>query len=370
MKTKNLFLTALCALSLGLLFTACKDDDGGQSGPTSIALNRAVILNEGSYGYNNSNLISFDWSKKDGQITDCIYTEQNGKQLGDTGNDIITFNNRMAVAVNGSNYLTMLDSEGKELSRISFADGVDGHQVQVRNVIEKDGYLYVSTYGGLLLKVRVNADKLELAADYVNIGTNLEWLCELNGKIYVVVAGPYPNNDHRIAIVPVNNFNTEAVTYADVMYNPDQMIVAGGRLYVQGYGNYDYPFGEYDPATGTYTQKGNATAWGAYKKTLYLANSVTMDWVHYTTTLSAYNTATGENNTEFFKDVPEDLEEAFVYNISVNPYNGDIYVCTSDYVTDGQIYIFSADGNYTGVEFLSGGLNPNKIVFLKVIANV
>ncbi|MCR4994405.1 MAG: hypothetical protein K6A32_03355 [Bacteroidales bacterium] len=370
MKLRNFYLATLCVLSLNLMFTACSDDDDDawKDGAT-VELNqkRAFILNEGSMGYNNSNLIYFDWSAP-APAANCIYTQQNGRQLGDTGNDIITFDGKMAVAVNGSNYVALLNGSAVELSRVSFANGVDGTAVQVRNLVYDDGALYVTTYGGMLLKVRVSGNTLTFKNEYVNIGANLEGICEEDDKLYCVVAGTYPNNDSRIAIVPENNFTTSAVTYADVMYNPDQILEVDDHIYVQGYGSaYDYPFGEYNAKTGKYTQIGNATAWGADddREMLYIANSVT-DWSTYltSTSLSAYNVKTGVMNDSFFTNVPDAVGSTFVYSISVNPYNGDIFMATSDYVTDGTIYQFDSKGAYKA-SFTAGGLNPNKIVFLR-----
>lgn len=370
MKLQSLFLTALCAIGTGFIFTACSDDDANddwqQGAKVELSQTRAFILNEGSMGHNNANLIYFDWNTK-AVNTECIYTQQNGQQLGDTGNDIIAFEGKMAVAVNGSNYITLLNGSGVELSRMSCVSmNADGADPQVRNLAYADGYLYVTTYGGFLYKVKVDANELVFSG-YLNLGANLEGITIADNKIYCVIAGQYPENDERIAIVPLDNFKDDAVTYAKVMYNPDHILSVDGRIFVQGYGQaYDYPFGEYNTSTGEYVQLGNAVAWAAGEKVIYLANSVT-DWTTYvtTTTLSVYDLATGQLRTDFFSDVPAAITSAFVYSISVNPYNGEIFVATSDYVNDGVVYCFSADGTYKNMSFSSNGLNPNKIVFLK-----
>ena len=370
MKLRSLFLSALCALSVGAVFTSCSDDDDDdawkEGSKVELAQTRAFILNEGAMGANNANLTYFDWSTNTPNPS-CIYTQQNGQQLGDTGNDIITFEGKLAVAVNGSNYVTLLNGSAVELSRVSFAQGVDGTPVQVRNLAFADGHLYVSTYGGLLLKIRVNGNALEFNGDYVSIGTNMEGICAQGGKLYCVVAGAYPENDSRVAVVPVNDFKTEAITYTEVMYNPDNILAVDGHVFVQGYGPYyDYPFGEINTTTGEYLLKGNATAMAGADGALYIAYSLT-DWNTYatTTSLSRYDLATGKTDNAFFTKVPEEITTSFVYSISVNPYTGDIYVATSDYTTNGLVFVFNKKGEWTGNMFSAGGLNPNKIVFLK-----
>lgn len=371
MKLRSIFLSALLALSVGAVFTSCDDEDDSWRDGSQVDLpaTRAFILNEGSMNSNNSNLICFDWSKQgSGYISqNCIFSQQNGRQLGDTGNDVVAFYGKMAVAVNVSNYVALLNGSGVELSRVSFANGVNGTPVQVRNLAFYKNHLYVSTYGGLILKVAVDGNSLAFKGEYVNVGANLEGICEQGGKLYAVVAGAYPENDSRVAVVPADNFKTEAITYVDVMYNPDNIVAADGHVFVQGYGPYyDSPFGEINTANNTYSLLGNATAWGATDGALYLAYSVT-DWTTYatTTSLSKYDIATGKTDNRFFSKVPAEVTNAFVYSISVNPFDGTIYVATSDYTTNGQVYVFSKDGEWTGTVFSAGGLNPNKIVFLR-----
>lgn len=364
MKTRSFILSAMSALAIMAGFTSCSDDDEDNSwkngSKVELARTRAFILNEGSMNQNNSNLIYFDWLTGDIDES-CMYRQQNGRQLGDTANDIITYDGKIVVAVNMSNYVALLNGSGVELSRVSFANDYS-ELGQVRNLVADDGYLYVTTYGGYIVKIRINGDKLEYVGN-VCVGTNLEGICEEDGKLYAIVAGAYPNNDSRVAIVDVRTFNS--VTFGDIMYNPNNIIEEDDHIYVQGYGTaYDYPWGEYNPQTNIYTQIGNATAWAAGDDILYLANSTT-DWTTYETNteLYSYSTKTGAVNKSFFKSIPADVAKTFVYSISVNPYNGDIFMATSDYVTDGKIYQFGKDGAYKG-QFSAHGMNPNKIVFL------
>lgn len=366
MKIRSFILSAMGALAVVVGFASCSDDDDDYDGSwqngskVELAQTRAFILNEGSMSHNNSNLIYFDWTT--GQVnSSCIYAQQNGKQLGDTANDIITYDGRIIVAVNGSNYVALLNGAGVELSRVSIANDYP-ELGQVRSLVADDGFLYVTTYGGYIVRIRISGDRLEYAGN-LNVGINLEGICEEDDMLYAVVAGEYPKNDSRVAVVNTKSFNS--VTFGDVMYNPDMIVEEDGHIYVQGYGNYDYPWGEYDPITKKYTQIGNATALAAGDDVLYLANSVT-NWNTKTTSteLYSYNTGNGAIDKTFFKNVPSEVKTAFVYSISVNPYNGDIFLATSDYVNDGKIYQFSKNGTYMG-QFSSYGQNPNKIVFLR-----
>ena len=362
MKFSKLTLASLSVLTLALGFSSCSSDDSwdttGDGKITFESSSRAFILNEGSMNKNNSNIYYFDWSSAEPKVGE-LYQTQNGRMLGDTGNDIITVGNEVVVAVNVSNYVALLDGYGVEQSRVSFENYKN--LGQVRSVCYGGGYVYVTSYGGYVSRLQVRGGKLTYV-DSLRVGVRPEDVEVLDGKLYVTLQGKN-YDDNRLATV-ASDFKT--VSYTTVMQDPVRVRASDGRLYVNGYGaSFNNPWGMVDPATGKYTELGHATALGFGKGMIYLANSVT-DWNTYktSTTLSAYNTATGTTDTAFFKNVPSAIATMSVYSISVNPFNGKIYMATSDYVSDGTIYVFNAQGSYE-TSFTAGGINPHAIVFLK-----
>ena len=64
-----------------------------------------------------------------------------------------------------------------------------------------------------------------------------------------------------------------------------------------------------------------------------------------------------------FKNAPAELATSSVYGVSVNDETGDIYVMTTDFTNNGQVYHFKSDGSFAG-KFAATGINPRKIVFL------
>lgn len=364
MKFRKLYLAA-ALLATSFTFTACDDDnEWNPKGDGNVEFTtpaRAFILNEGNMNSNNSNLIYFDWSTGVVNGSD-LFVAQNGKQLGDTGNDIITVgNNRLVVAVNVSNYVTLLDGYGVEKSRVSFEQYKN--LGQVRSIDEENGIVYATSYGGYVSRLRIQGDQL-VYMDSLRVGDRPEDVVEQDGKLYVTLQGAH-YDDNRMAVVS-SDFRT--INYVTVMQDPAKIYKDNGKIYVTGYGAmYDNPWGVYDPSTGAYTELGHASVVGMGGDAIYTANSVT-DWNTYatTTTLGAYNVKTGEANANFFKNQPAELATTNVYSISVNPYNKKVYLATSasDYVGDGTVYVFDAQGNYE-TKFSSHGANPNQIVFLK-----
>ena len=361
---KHLKYFALLVLAVVAGFTSCSDDvDWDPSGGGKVVMtsrDRAFILNEGSMNKNNSNIIYFDWASGKVDST-CIFAQQNGRQLGDTGNDIITVDgNKIVVAVNVSNYITLLNEYGMETDNISFAKK---HPAlgQVRFVDAENDMLYVTSYGGYVSRIRIDGDKLQFV-DSLKVGDRPEDVVAHDGKLYVTLQGQN-YTDNRLAVV---NSDFKTITYSTIMQDPAKLYEDGDNIYVTGFGaSYDNPWGVYSTTTGKYTQLGNASAIDVNNGVAYCANSVT-NWSTYatTTTLYTYDAKTGATNKDFFKNAPTELASTSVYSISVNPYDGRIYVATSDYYTDGKIYVFNAQGNYER-EFSACGLNPHKIVFLK-----
>ncbi len=64
-----------------------------------------------------------------------------------------------------------------------------------------------------------------------------------------------------------------------------------------------------------------------------------------------------------FLQMPEELKTRIFYMLSINPENGDFYVGTTDYNTNGDIYRFKKDGTFIE-KFESGGVSPRAAVFI------
>ncbi len=364
MKLRNLMFSVLSALAVTATFTACSDDDEwnplDEGSKVYVAQARAFVLNEGSYQKNNAGITYFDWLA-DTTFNYDLFMAQNGKQLGDTGQDIIADDDCIYVTVYGSNYITKLNSLGVELARTKLPEELGS----VRYMVEEDDYLYVTCYGGYVAKVQTWDMKY---VSSVKVGDNPEYIVENEGKIYCTNSGM--GSDNRVAVIDLDKFTS--ASFMNVMTNPDHILEVNDRIFVQGYGEYDenwncdYPWGELNVKTGEFKQIGNASSWATYGDIIYLVNSVT-DWNTYTTTnyFSSYNTATNQlTETSYLKNMPKELGETSVYGMSVNPYNGDLYIMTSNFVSNGKIYHFDANGNFVK-EFDSTGISPRKIVFFK-----
>ncbi len=351
----------LCALLLGGSLTACSDDDddwsNDEGSKVELPRERVFILNEGAYEMNNAGITFFDPNGTMPTIADLYYT-QNDARLGDTGQDIIEYEKNIYVSVYGSKYITRLNAAGVEQARYSFTEA----QGAPRYMVADNGKIYVTLYSGNV--ARLDATTLAFEG-MVKVGNNPEQIIEEDDILYCLNSGW--GKDNRLSIIDTRTF--ASAENVEVFGNPDQIIEVGDKIIIQGYGgdypNYTYPVAVFDPVNKTYQEIGKGTRIAGYGNTVYVIYSET-DWDTYTTTNTfyTYNVQTGSvNNASFLKNAPAEVASGSIYMLSINEENGDIYIGTSDYTTNGDIYRFKNDGTFVE-QFESGGVSPRKAIFM------
>ena len=97
MKFRSLFFTALCGMAVSAAMVSCSDDSGYDpyelGSQVALPEHRGFVLNEGTYKNNDASISFFDAVNDTASSKECdLYFVQNKKQLGDTGQDIITYN--------------------------------------------------------------------------------------------------------------------------------------------------------------------------------------------------------------------------------------------------------------------------------------
>ncbi len=312
--------------------------------------------------YNNSHLNYFDYATHS-VYADDIYYAQNTQNIGDTGQDLIAYNDCLYLSVYGSNYIAKLNTYGVELNRVSFVDTAVG---AVRYLAASKAYLYVSSYddNGVGYVTKVNAETLDIVAS-VTVGSYPYQVLVSDGYIYCINSGW--GADNTMSIISESTFTvTESV---EVIYNGAMLAAVGDKIAIQGYGSYyDYPVVIYDKTAKTYTQIGTGSNIAANGNTLYVLNTQTdySNWpeVSSVTDVYTYN-ATTSTITENVLAIPDEMYDySSTYGIAVNEATGYVYILATNYsYSDGAVFYFDANGNYLG-NFASGGQNPSKIVFV------
>ena len=367
MKIRSLFFGVLAALALTAGFTSCSDDDDDNNGGLIIdpVVNEyALVLNEGSWGNNNATLSAFNWRSHEVFDAECVYKAINNQALGDVGQDIIRDDRgNIYISMFGSAYVCKLKNNGEEICRTYFNSCEMADLGQPRYLAIEDGFLYVSCYGDYVAKLK--ASDLSYVGK-VKVGNNPERFVIEDDVLYCTssVDESYVA-DNRLAVIDLKKF--DSAKFFTPMSNMDRILESNDRIFVQGYGDYyDYPWGEVNITTGEFTKLGNASCWAENDDVIYTVNSVT-DWSTYEVTnyFATYNTKTSQlTEGNYLKNAPAELLSASVYGMEFNPYTDYLYVMTSNFTTNGKVYVFDKNLNYVTM-FSTTGINPKTMVFFK-----
>ena len=358
--TKSLLLLLLSAAVCSL--NSCRKEEtgtpssgsGGGEGETAGTVKGFFLLNEGNMGSNKSTLDYYDYET--GVYTKNIYAERNPgvvKELGDVGNDIQIYGDKLYAVINCSHFVEVMDVRtAKHIKAVSIPN--------CRYVVFKDKYAYVSSYAGPVL-IDPNArlgyvarmDTTDLAViDTCVVGYQPEEMVIVGNKLYVANSGGYrvPNYDNTVSVIDLSTF--KEIYKINVAINIQKMrLDRSGNLWVSTPGNYyDIPSRTFvidtktDKVTDT-LEVPNANM--ALRGDSLLLYSATWDM---TTGKSAYSFTFIDTRTKkdagqnFIKD-GTDKNYTAAYEIAVNPDNGDFFVTDAkDYITPGKIYCYGSDG--------------------------
>ncbi|MCM1021980.1 MAG: hypothetical protein NC343_02185 [Muribaculum sp.] len=362
----KLYLTAIVAATLMTGFTSCSDNDDLPNQGSKVELpshHRVYILNEGTMNLNNSNIMLYAPTNTKLNVSEIFY-KQNNQRLGDTATDMIKYNDNIYVAVNKSNYMVKLSAAAVELARVTFTD-VPDLEGGVRYMTAEDGYIYATFYGGAVAKIK--ASNLKIEKVLTGLGDYLEGIVESDDKLYIANSCNSKWEYFRdIRVVDLRSFTLSNTI--EVAQNPRYMLEEDNKVFVISC--------DYSSATGYVLQQidirrnnevkviGNASSMAEYNDRLYIVNSLS-DWTTNTTTNTyyTYDIRSGAvSNNSFLKNMPAELASAHIYMIEVNDDNGDIYISTTDYVTNGTIYRFNRNGEFVE-SFDAGGQNPTCAIF-------
>jgi hypothetical protein len=220
MKKNALHIRQFIVLLLTVVFiTSCREDDPIlPSKPIEVNPWEKVtgdiygfyLLNEGNMGSNKASLDFYDYET--GIYHRNIFGERNPnevKDLGDVGNDIQIYGDKLYAIINCSNYLEVMDvNTAKHITKIAIPN--------CRYIAFKDQYAYVSAYAGPV-EIDQNARigyvaKIDTVSfkviDECIVGYQPEEMAIVGDKLYVANSGGYhvPNYDRTVSVIDLTTF--------------------------------------------------------------------------------------------------------------------------------------------------------------------
>ena len=352
----------IALLILGVWLSSCREDELiflSDSTKVSQPMVGSKItgfyqLNEGNMGMNRATIDYFDYTT--GYYTRDIFSERNPtivKELGDVGNDIKIYGNKVYAVINCSNYIEVFDVH----------TAIHVKEIRVPNcryMAFNGGKAYISSYSGPV-EINPNAEKgfvaeidtvtLELTRK-VEVGYQPDEIAVYDGKLYVANSGGYrvPNYDRTVSVIDLETF--KEIKKIDVGINLHRIkIDKRGYLYVSSRGDYyDTPPTLY--VIDTRTEK-------VVKETGIPVSDMWLDddLLYYYSV--AYNKYTGGNeitygilDTRTMEQISDkvitdgtDRDILIPYGIAVNPETKEIFISDAqNYVVTGYVYCYSPEG--------------------------
>lgn len=349
---------AMALLMLGMVsFTACDDEDDDLKKSSNKVI---YVLNEGSWNNNNASVSAID--PTDGSSYYYQFAAANGRNLGDTGQDILRYGGKIYIAVSGSNTIEVVD--GNSLTSIKTIKPESGKPGNPRGLAASDGKIYVSLYDGYVAKIDTTSLAFE---DSIAVGPNPEEITIANGCLYVAISdgwnsgNGYPNGKY-VSKIGLDSF--KVASKIDVIVNPNKMASdKSGNVFVISWGNYiDIPSTvQKIDKNDNVSVLGKATYMTCYENTLYTINapfgSPSIEYI-------SYNTISGSVESSSFISGTADEMPSNPTCVSVNPKNGNIligsYLTAADYLSNGYVYEY-ADGSFKAR--YNAGVGPRKILY-------
>lgn len=361
MRKYSLLFTGLVAV-----ISACRKDvevflneDTAVDTSSQNAFAGFYLLNEGNMGSNKSTLDYFDYST--GIFKRNIYAAINPtvpKELGDVGNDIAIYGNRLYAVINASKKVEVMDARtAKRIGQIDIPN--------CRYIKFHEGFAYVTSYAGPIeinpnyaqkgYVAKVDTATLAIVAKCI-VGYQPDGLEITNGKIYVANSGGYmgagntEKYERTVSVIDLATFTVDK--RIDVAYNLHHIKAdKRGNLWVTSRGDYKgLPSRLYfiDKTQQQVTDTLPIAASNFYLDgdSLYIYST---EWSYITysnvITYAIVNTLTREVVTRSFITDGTDEEIEIPYGILVHPVTKDIYVTDAgNYVSPGVLYCFTKTG--------------------------
>ena len=365
-------ITQLSVLLALLLVASCREDElvmmsDRQQPATATADESGIrglyILCEGNMGSNKASVDYLDLAAENGTVTYYrnIFAERNPsevKELGDVGNDIKIYGERLWLVINCSNKVEVASAaDCKKIGKIDIPN--------CRYLAFDKGFAYVSSYVGPVMMSgdaplgRVyKVDTLTLQkVDSITVGYQPEEMAVVDGRLFVANSGGYrvPHYDHTVTVIDLATFTVvETIEVAPNLHRcrADKH----GRLWVTSRGDYETMPGR------LYVMEQRGTGGWTTAATFDLSVtdlSIIGDSVYYISSSPIQQNgktdwSTGIIDVNKLETVSTHLSEAKEltaierpYALIVHPINRDFYLLDAkNYLSSGQMFHFAADGTF------------------------
>ena len=363
---KKIILSLSTVLLSIALFTSCDKDDTPDLQPV-ITSNGAFVACSGNMKSKIPGSISY-WDYATNAVSENIFTKANGRLLGGTVNDGVSYGSKIYYVVSDESTIEVVDRNQKSVKQIKTTDllgAADGKKP--RHIIAGDGAVWVTTYGGYV--AAIDTTTFTLRKSY-KVGSYPEGLTAANNFIYVANSDWGNGNGSiskiNLATDEVKEFKIEGIK------NPQAIYVNPTGVYVLDWGSYDASYNQLGAGLKILKTKNgkdiaedvvpNATLVSYYRGSFYTVNA---PYGAPTVSYSIYDPFKNATSSMTYK---YDATKFSPSAIAVDPVSGHIFISFYEriggrlsYSTAGYLKEFDASGNE--LHSTKVGVGPATIFF-------
>ena len=310
------------------------------------------LLNEGNMGSNKATLDYYDYTTATYKRN--IFAEANPditQGLGDVGNDLRIYGNRLYAVINCSNLIEVMDATtAKHIGQLNIPN--------CRYLAFADGYGYCTSYAG---PVQIGNTQIGYVAkfdtatlrivDTCHVGFQPDGLEVVGNRLYVANSGGYlaPDYDSTLSVIDLASFKQVAT----IPVAPNLHRVQAdhlGQLWVSSRGDY------FDTPSRLFCLSLSSTTNSLDTIDIPVSNFCILgDSLYYISTEYSYetyedvisygivNVRTHQPLTTYL--ITDGTTLVKPYGIAVHPTTREIYITDAgNYVTPGMLYCFSPQG--------------------------
>lgn len=348
------FTILLLVLLQIYLLTGCRKEESSQDEESFHFTSGCYLLNEGNMSMNKASLDFYDLER--GVYERDVYKRANPSivlGLGDVGNDIQVYGQKLYVVVNASNKIEVLNAQTAK--RIKVID-----LINCRYITFHEGKVYASSYNGAISMgpntpngkvVEIDTATLSITRE-VAVGRQPDGVAIANNKLYVANSGGYNPNayERTLSIIDIPSF--KELKKLDIEINLHRVKSDDkGYLYVTSRGDYkgnhsnlfiidsktDVVIDSLGKSISNFWIDGNrlysyATEWNILEQ----KNTINYDLFELDK-LSSGGRPYIQDGLEKKISIP--------YGIAVHPSTKDIFITDAkNYVTPGTLYHLNSEG--------------------------
>lgn len=340
----------LISFCLFILFlSSCKKAVSSFSLDTNELKNGFLVLNEGLFNLNNASLSWVDLST--GKVTEDLFLQKTGRKLGDTGNDLLRYGNKIYIIVNVSSTVEILNAKtGVSIKQLEMIH--NGKAKQPRNLACYGGKVFISCFDGYVDVIDTVGLQIEKR---IKVGDNPENMLVVNDRLFVSNSGGLnPSLDSSISVIDCKSL--VELDKIIVGKNPGKIVAQNdSTLFVHVRGDYS-TFPSVLKKVNVGISKNQETISlkisGIEKMEnlllIYTSESVSLYDMKTNATINSDFIPLNGIKTLYRIQYVEVLKQLFVFDANA-------------YTNSGYVHRFSNSGEF--IQKIHVGLNPNSLIY-------